>query len=251
MRPPMRPLRVATYNIHSCIGGDRRFDPQRVLAVIREMEPDIIALQEIGGDAVNGLEQLDFFSSSLEMTAIPGLKRPDSVPRHGNAILVRGDVRRVNLVDLSVRGREPRSAIECDLAASGSSVRLITTHLGLSSAERRHQIERIHGLLHDAPEMPTVLLGDFNIFGRERRLLYGIGAPKPLPVLRSFPARRPLMSLDRIWTTPNAHLAWIELHRTRLSRMASDHLPLIAGIILKESHKDQPLQSGHMRTVPE
>jgi endonuclease/exonuclease/phosphatase family metal-dependent hydrolase len=89
-----------------------------------------------------------------------------------------------------------------------------------------------------------VLLGDFNIFGPERRTLTRIGAPKQLPKLRSFPARRPLMSLDRVWTIPNDPLIETRVHRTTLSHIASDHLPVVGEIVLPQAAETREVQAA-------
>src|SRR5262249_19807739 len=106
----------------------------------------------------------------------------------------------------------------------------VATHLGLLPNERRQQLNRLEEVLETRKRDLTVLLGDFNIFGPERRTLRRIGAPKRLPRLFTFPSRRPLMSLDRIWSMPNDQVSSIHVHRTNLSRVASDHLPIVADI---------------------
>ncbi len=107
---------------------------------------------------------------------------------------------------------------------------MVATHLGLLPNERRQQLNRLEDVLSERKRDLTVLLGDFNIFGPERRTLRRLGAPKRMPRLFTFPSRRPLMSLDRIWSLPNEQLANIHVHRTALSRTASDHLPIVADI---------------------
>ena len=226
------PLRVMTYNIHSCVGGDRRYDPERILAILREVDADIIALQEVGGFMHGELEQAHFFEHKLDMRAVIGHNRFRSNISFGNVLLVRKDIEieDMSLVDLSVVPFERRGAIDCILRTRVGNIRTIATHLGLLVRERRKQIEIIANRLLERPQPITLILGDFNIFGPERRRLRRIGAPHVLPKLYSFPARRPLMSLDRIWAIPNDRLTKLDRLRTPLSRIASDHLPLV-GII--------------------
>lgn len=228
----MTKLRVATYNLHSCIGGDRRYDPDRILHVMNEIGADIYALQELGGLPVEGREQAHFFEANLGMVSALGLKPKRMRIQHINAVLVKGEIETCQLIDLTVFKFEPRNAIDCIVRTAAGRLRIIATHLGLFSPERRRQIARLKEVVDGNVSLPTLILGDFNIFGRERNILYAIGAPKPLPVLRSFPARRPLMSLDRLWTIPNRHLVNLHLHRTPLSRLASDHLPLVGELEL-------------------
>ena len=224
------PIRVATYNVHSCVGGDRRYDPERVLNILREIDADVIALQEVGGLLAGGMEQVHFFEQKLGMSMVTGPNRHRRNIPFGNAILVKGQIRDAALFDLTILPFEARGAIDCLAETKIGPVRVIATHLGLLARERRKQIERISDRLMEKEQALTVLMGDFNIFGPERRVLRRIGAPKLLPKLYSFPARRPLMSLDRIWTIPNHRLVRLAAYRTALTRVASDHLPLVAMI---------------------
>lgn len=227
-------LKVATYNLHSCVGGDRRYDPERIVNVLHEIGADILALQEVGGYPVDDLEQVHYFEVHLGMKAVVGLKPRRMRVQHANAILVKGNIQHATTNDLTIFKFEPRNVIDAILETAAGRIRVIATHLGLLSPERRRQVERLREIIAagEGEGMPTVVMGDFNIFGRERAILHRIGAPRPLPVLRSFPARRPLMSLDRIWTLPNERLASLHLHRTALSRLASDHLPLVGEVEL-------------------
>lgn len=226
----MSPLRIATYNIHSCVGNDRRYDPARILTVLREIDADIVALQEVGGYPADGGEQIDFFAEQLGMSAVSGLYLRRRRVQFGNALLARGEIRVTDQINLSVSRLEPRSAIDAVVEIRGASLRVIATHLGLLPRDRRRQVDLLAAVLELRAAPLTVLMGDFNIFGRERKVLHRIGAPHPLPVLRSFPSRRPLMSLDRLWTIPNGNLLHLALHRSPLSAVASDHLPLVGEV---------------------
>jgi endonuclease/exonuclease/phosphatase family metal-dependent hydrolase len=226
-------LRAATYNLHSCIGGDRRYDPERSLKVLQEIDADVLALQEVGGYLHNGVEQIHFLEERLGMHAVAGPNITRRGTQFGNAILVRGKVRESRRVDLNILPFEPRGAIDAVADTAAGPLRIIATHLGLFPRERRQQIDRLAAVLQRHHWPLTVFLGDFNIFGPERSVLRRIGAPKRLPRLYSFPARLPLMSLDRIWTLPNACVVKLEVHRTSLSRIASDHLPVVAEIAVE------------------
>ncbi len=224
-------LRAVSYNIHSCVGSDRRASAERILHVLREIEADVVALQEVGGDApIEGMEQFTFFEKHLAMAGVHGVNLRRGKHAFGNAVFARGEIREFHLEDLSVTFFEPRGAIDCVIQFGNRVVRVVATHLGLYPYERRDQIARLSGVLSSRPSALTVVLGDFNIFGLERRILRRAGAPRRLPKLRTFPARRPLMSLDRIWTVPNENLAQVHVHRTPLARSASDHLPIVADI---------------------
>jgi endonuclease/exonuclease/phosphatase family metal-dependent hydrolase len=228
-------LRVATYNLHSCVGGDRRYDPERTLHVLRELDADVLALQEVGGYLHDGIEQIHFFEQKLKMHATAGPNLTRRGTQFGNALLVRGQVLKSRLIDLKVLPFEPRGAIDAQVETEHGLLRVIATHLGLFPRERRQQIEILAKALEHEPQALTIFMGDFNIFGPERTVLKRIGAPRRLPKLYSFPARLPLMSLDRIWTIPNERLLTRAVHRTTLSRIASDHLPVVADVTAVES----------------
>ncbi len=232
MPPTLHTFRIASYNIHSCVGTDGRTSPERILHVLREIEPDIVAMQEVGGHSlIEGMEQFTFFEKHLAMTGVSGvnlLRRGKY--SFGNALFTRGEIREFHLADLSVAFFEPRGAIDCSIRFGNHVIRVVATHLGLFPHERRQQIDKLAELLKARHHKLTMLLGDFNIFGLERRSLRRAGAPKQLPKLRTFPSRRPLMSLDRIWAIPNDRVVHTHVHRTTLSRTASDHLPIVADV---------------------
>lgn len=229
-------LTVATYNVHSSIGRDRCCDPDRVLRVVAEFDPDIIAFQEVSHRHIEGTDgdQFAYFRARTGMHAVAGLNLLYDRRRFGNALFSRWPIAVCRRIDLSVYGREPRGAIDAEIDIRGHRLRVIATHLGLGPGERRRQVDRLAHALNEHGELPTLIMGDFNIFGRERKLLHRLGAPlarKDCPA--SFPARMPLLGLDRIWTRPGLLLQRLAVHRTALAAVASDHLPLVGKVALR------------------
>jgi endonuclease/exonuclease/phosphatase family metal-dependent hydrolase len=228
----MGTLKLASYNVHRGIGGDRKFAPERILGVIEEIRPDLIALQEVeahdsGGDMLAWLAQKTGYHAIAGTT----LKRHDG--HYGNGMLSRWPVRVKSLCDLSWRRREPRGAIAADIDCDGRVLRVVATHLGLRPAERREQVERILRLFSWKEGDRAVLMGDLNewfLWGRPLRHLHKYF--DETPALRTFPSSRPLFCLDRVWAHPGNMLKKLEVHRTPLSRVASDHLPLVATLEL-------------------
>ena len=226
-------LRVATYNVHRAIGSDGRTDPQRILGVLREVDADVYALQEVEAHD-DGSDMLAWLGAELGFQAIPGttLKRHDG--HFGNGVLSRCPVRDKRITDLSWRGREPRGAIAVDLDCDGGvCLRVVATHLGLRPAERRDQVQRLLHLLRERPDDHSVLLGDLNewfLWGRPLRRLHRHF--KETPSLATFPSFAPFLALDRIWTHPRRMLAEMRVHKSPLARRASDHLPLVATLDL-------------------
>lgn len=229
----MARIRLASYNVHRAIGRDGRFDPQRILGVLREIDPDVVGLQEVEARDT-GADMLEWLGRELGFHAVAGTTLVRHDGHFGNGLLARWPIRTRDLIDLSFRRREPRGAIAVDLEfADGKHLRVVATHLGLDPAERRHQVERLLPLFTWKDEEPAVLMGDLNewfLWGRPLRKLHRHF--DVTPALRTFPSGMPVLALDRVWTHPGSILKGIEVHRSPLSRVASDHLPLVATLEL-------------------
>jgi len=228
---PHREIRIASYNIHRCIGGDGRCDPSRIAAVLREIGADVIALQEVDSEhwGEGGGDQLAVLAAATGYEPVAGPTLKSSGGHYGNAILTRLPLRSVRRHDLSVVGREPRGAIDAELDATAGSLRVVATHLGLRPRERRQQLRALAALVDEGGGWRGVLLGDMNewVPGALRPLHARLAA---LPALRTFPARRPLLALDRIWVGPRQSFHSARVHRSPAAVAASDHLPLVASI---------------------
>lgn len=229
----MTTLRLATFNIHACIGTDGQFDPFRTARVLQELDADVVALQEVEHHRVNNLDLLDFLAQYTGMTALAGPTMLRDTRHYGNALLTRLPIASHQLIDLSHATYEPRGALAVRFDLSGKSVLVFATHLGLKPVERRYQVRQILGQFESQHADITVLLGDLNewfLWGRPLRWLHRYF--DSTPHCRSFPSRWPLFALDRIWAQPRKALKSVSAHRTNLSRVASDHLPVIAELTL-------------------
>jgi endonuclease/exonuclease/phosphatase family metal-dependent hydrolase len=273
----LTPLKVVTYNVHRCIGVDGRHDPARVASVLKEIDADIIGLQEVDTGlfyepALTGSEpefvdrrknstsssspqvypeheihpvlvapglpmrshQLDYLTSRLGCAAVEGLILERKTGLFGNALLTPHKVLAVRKIDLSIRGgHQRRGGLDVDLQVHGQRLRVFVCHLGLTLWERHFQVRRLIGALGPDRDSPILMMGDFNLwtsfFPKIRRMTRRLGH---VPVVRTFPSFLPLMSLDRIWFQPLAGLVKVEAHISPLSRVASDHLPLVGYIQL-------------------
>jgi len=224
------PLTVATYNIHSAVGTDGRFDPLRIAAVLKEMDADVIALQEVPLGDNRRENVLAVLEKATGFYAVEGPTQDHTDRRYGNAVLSRYPITCTRTIDLSFGRREPRGALDADLDCHGHPLRVIGVHLGLRPAERRDQIKRLLQEF-DTNRMPVILMGDVNewfVWGRPLRWL--ISHFEAVPAFNTFPSRWPIFALDRIWISPRHRLMRIEVHNTPLSKVASDHLPLVAHI---------------------
>jgi endonuclease/exonuclease/phosphatase family metal-dependent hydrolase len=229
--PRSRALVVVTYNIHGGVGLDGRTDITRIGDVLARLDPDIIGLQEVMSahpGATGG--QVAELADRLGMTALLGTTMCRSEGPYGNAILTRLPVLDASCFDLSMPGREPRCLMRAELDHDGQRMTVMNTHLGVRVRERHAQLGRCAHLLEpDDDDAPLVVMGDFNswlprgdVLGKLRSHFGGQPAP------RSYPVRRPVFALDRIWTRPATLLREVHAYTSNESRLASDHLPVWA-----------------------
>jgi endonuclease/exonuclease/phosphatase family metal-dependent hydrolase len=224
---------VASYNIHRCIGTDGRHDPERVVRVIRQLQADVVGLQEVESKFGPGsdLPHVEYLAEATGMTAVPGptVWREDAL--YGNVLLTTRELQNIDYVDLSVNGREPRGAIQVELDLHGRRVCLVATHLGLTALERNHQVDMLLETLPPPQDQLFVLLGDFNEWYPFRKLLRSLHRRLgKTTALRTYPSPYPVLPLDRIWIRPQEAVKTIRVHRSPLARLASDHLPIKAEI---------------------
>jgi endonuclease/exonuclease/phosphatase family metal-dependent hydrolase len=236
MRPRPAILRVATYNVHGCVGTDGRRDPDRVAAVVSELDADVVAMQEFtypAGVAIESREPVELVALDRYQCAL-GPTRTVATRCFGNALLARHPIVDVHRIDLSVDRREPRGALATTIEVGGMPVHLLAAHLGLRVGERRFQVRQLLSYLDSVPHSLVVVLGDFNDWlpGRsaaqvlDRRL-------GPSARLRSFPSRQPVLPLDRIWIHPVSAVRRVFVYTSTLARRASDHLPVVADLDLR------------------
>jgi len=240
-------LRIVTYNVHKCRGLDRRVRPARIASVLREVDADIIALQEVLsiGGAGREMDQARFIAEDLGYDYCIGENRRLSGGAYGNVILSRLPWRHVHNYDITWRGRERRGCLRVDIetgagdatTAAGGLIHLFNVHLGTAYIERRHQARQLVGerILGSAELTGArVVLGDFNEWtkGLATRLLteqlQSADVRLHLQRARTYPGALPLVHLDHIYFDPALELAQLTLHKSRTALVASDHLPLVA-----------------------
>lgn len=226
-------FRIATYNIHQCVGMDGIQDPKRIAAVLNEINADIVALQEVTSHSQMSDDILAYLATAAVMVPIEGFTLTSAGSRYGNALLTKLPVSAVNLIDISMRGREPRGVIEVGLNFNRKTVALWATHLGLGVRERHQQINTLLKVIDAADADVSILLGDLNEWlpwSRPYRAIHRCFTTTQSPA--TFPSRRPFLRLDRICVRPANRLTTLRAHSTTLSRVASDHLPLVADVAL-------------------
>ncbi|MBN8807309.1 MAG: endonuclease/exonuclease/phosphatase family protein [Sphingomonas sp.] len=227
-------IKVASYNIRKGIGTDRIRSPDRILEVLREIDADVIALQE--ADRRFGRRAAILTPHHLAehspWKAVPFGARQHSSGWHGNVLLVRKDTQIVDCEAIHLPTLEPRGAVMADLRVGGALLRVVGMHLDLSGLMRRRQADAIIAHLDaSARALPTILMGDLNEWTRRSGCLkdfaerFDIAATGP-----SFHARRPVGRLDRIMASHELRIADCGVHMTHASRSASDHLPIWARV---------------------
>lgn len=226
-------LRVASYNIHACVGHDGRQDVGRIAAVLREIGAEVVGLQEVESrHGRSTLNQAEALAEILEMTCIEGPLLRAERGWYGNALLTRRAVRSVRRVLFEDRGVEARGAIVADLSgARGEHWRILTTHLDLHLFRRRRQFDAVLNEILPAAGMPTIVIGDFNEWWPFSRGLRMLRRHAVLPFAPpTFPSRWPVLALDRMALSGGQLRGRLRRHLTPLSRLASDHLPIWADI---------------------
>ena len=230
-----RTLRIATYNIHRCRGLDGRTNPSRVADVIRSIEPDVIALQEVIGAGPELAGHAEELGAQLGMGWVMAPTRHLRGSLFGNVVLSRHPIIHHAQYDLSWKTCEPRCCQRVDIAFGDDTLHLYNVHLGTAFLERRYQAGRLSAIVHDRRiAQPKVVLGDFNEWLRglattlltER--LQSIDLRSHLRRRRTYPGVFPVLHLDHIYYDGRVEVVKLDLPRTRQALMASDHLPLVA-----------------------
>ncbi len=226
-----KPFRVMTWNIHAGVGSDGVCDLYRVADFVGLHQPDVAALQEVDSRKIPGeVSAFAFLADALggHTAHAKLITAPDG--EYGHGVFSRWPISFARNHDISMPGREPRAAIECVVEAPFGPLHLVSAHLGLSFRERHRQADLLSSLARSGPER-TLMLGDFNDWvwpGSVQRALAETMSGRTHH--KTFPARLPLLMLDRIYWRPSGLVArtWTD---TR-ARVASDHLPVIGELTL-------------------
>lgn len=216
---------------------DRRTRPDRIAAVLRDIRADVVALQEVVGAGPGGTSHVEEIGAALAMGWVMAPARLWRGRQFGNAILSRFPILHHAEQDLSWKTCEERSLQRADIDVSGHTLHVYNVHLGTAILERRYQAERLAAIVSDKHVGGAkIVLGDFNEWmrGATTELLSGklksVDLTNYLKRRRTYPGLFPLLHLDHIYYAGRLEIIGIELPRTRLSLVASDHLPLVADL---------------------
>lgn len=224
-------IRLASYNLHKCRGLTGPHAPERNLEVIAELDPDIIALQEVDfrfGARPEALPRA-LIGRTTGLVPAPFMGTGEnSLGWHGQTILMRPELAEQAVIRrMPLPGLEPRGAVALRLPG----LTVIGLHLGLARSSRRAQLARITAQASRIAEDHIVLMGDFNEWRDDRGLesLAGFQVIAPGP---SYPAPLPRLRLDRMAISRNLGLLGAGVFTGARARDASDHLPIWAEIEL-------------------
>jgi endonuclease/exonuclease/phosphatase family metal-dependent hydrolase len=230
-------VRIATYNVHRARGLDGRTRPERIAAVLRSIDADIVALQEVVGAGPRGGGHAEEIGAALGMGWVMAPARQLRGHQFGNAVLSRFPITQHLGHDLSWKTCEPRRLQRVDVSAEGCMLHVYNVHLGTALLERRHQASRLAAIVSDRHVGGAkILLGDFNEWmrGLATKMLSermnSVDLRDYLRRRRTYPGVFPLLHLDHIYYSGRVDIVSVELVRTRLSLVASDHLPLVANV---------------------
>ncbi|MBC6981088.1 endonuclease/exonuclease/phosphatase family protein [Caulobacter sp. 17J80-11] len=248
--------RIMTYNVHRCVGVDRKLDVERIAAVIADSEPDIVCLQEldVGRARTQGVDQAHAIAKRLEMTFHfhPAMRVEEEL--YGDAVLTHLPERLVHAASLpgitGVPGNEPRGALWVAVDVGGVELQVLNTHLGLVPREQRLQAAALVGrewLGHPDCRDPVMLVGDFNatsvtrpyarVASRLRDAQKTPAVPRTVP---TFPSGFPVLRIDHCFISPSVRITGVQAPFSPLARMASDHLPLVIDFELDQSGAASP-----------
>ena len=232
-----RTLRIATYNIHRCRGLDGRTRPERVAAVIRSLDADVVALQEVVGAGPHGGGHAESLGAALGMGWVMAPARQLRGHQFGNAVLSRLPIVQHLEQDLTWKTCEARRLQRVDVAIDGHTLHVYNVHLGTAILERRHQARRLAAIVSDRHlSGPKVVLGDFNEWMRGlattllSEKLNSVDLRDHMRRRRTYPGLFPILHLDHIYYAGRLEILRIEVPRTRAALIASDHLPLVADV---------------------
>ena len=238
-------FRILTYNVHRCVGADRRLDVGRVAAVIAAEAPDIVALQEIdvGRARTNGVDQAHDLARRLGMVSRFHAAFAVEEEQYGDAILTALPERLIKAGPLPGYPRiprlEPRGALWVAIKPEdGREVQVITTHLGLVPREQQIQAAALAGdewLGAAGRRDPLILLGDLN--ATQRTIVHRTLAahlddahglrPTHQARVATFPAGLPMLRIDHVFVSGGVKVTSLRVGSSPLARVASDHLPLV------------------------
>lgn len=232
---PQKLLRVVTYNIHRCRGMDGYTRPERIAKILKNLKPDVVALQEVVGAGHRGKGQEEEIATHLNMSAALAPTRTFRGHLYGNAVLSRLPMENHLICDLTQDGREPRLCQRIDILMDGRPIHVFNVHLGTSASERRKQAIKLASFIAEpVTGRPKIVLGDFNEWKKgvvtkflSERFM-SLDLTPCLRWRRTYPGIIPLLHLDHIYYDGAVSIVDVKVSRRLPILLASDHIPILA-----------------------
>ena len=250
---PRLQFKLLTLNMHKGFSVfNRRFVLHELRDAVRGIGADIVFLQEVLGSHEKHSRrhaswpkaaQYEFLADSIWSDFAYGRNSVYARGHHGNAVLSKFPILRYKNHDVSVRGPERRGLLHCAMKIpeqGGAELHAVCVHLGLAESHRRQQLELMCELVNTAvpPDAPLLVAGDFNDWRkRASSILERCAGLREVfiaangRVARTFPARLPLLRLDRIYFRNARVLRTERLSAPPWSHL-SDHAALTAEVEL-------------------
>jgi endonuclease/exonuclease/phosphatase family metal-dependent hydrolase len=229
---------------------DGKITPERIARVIGRHEPDIVALQEVDvrRHRTGGIDQPRIIARQLEMFYHfhPNIQIEEEY--YGNAVLSRYPMELIRAGQLAkvvgTSRAEPRGAIWTVINVAGIKINFFNTHLGLFPRERIQQVKTLfcnEWIGHPACQGPVILCGDFNALPSSKlcRNVKEVlrdaqrGLENYIPQATWF-GHYPIGRIDHVFVSPGIEVTHVEVSRTDLDKISSDHLPLIVDIKIRK-----------------
>lgn len=263
-----RPLRVMTYNIHSCIGLDGRVSPKRIAQVIRSSQAEVIALQEVDANRPRSHrhDQARVIAEQLAMSHHYYAVSDWEGERYGLAIISCFPLEHVQSGHLTPPGpgrrSEARGALWVEIQTPVGPVHVVNTHFGLRREERLRQTAMLLGVDWIGgvpPSEPVILCGDMNA-GPKSPVCRALGQKlfdaqtgiKDFRPRATFISTLPVRRLDHIFISTHFEVRGVSVPRSPTAAIASDHLPVCADLWLASDTalRQRLVASDHVQQPP-
>lgn len=231
-------FKIITYNLHKGVGRYGRNALGAAIDALREREPDVLACQEVFHPPAGEVGQSELIRAHLGHVHVFG---PNAFYRrgcHGNATFTAFDVTAHRNIDITESYFERRGILRTRLRHAHLDIDLLNVHFSLTRGQQRRQWAKLFATIQEVGSTPLVVCGDFNDWSGELdRLAMSTGAlhnalwSLPRPARRTFPSRRPILALDRVYFR-SVRLESVSVLRGKPWTELSDHLPVEA--VLRE-----------------
>lgn len=228
------PVKVITYNLHKGRGPRRRSILEGAVTALVEREPDLLLCQEVFHGAGEALHQCHFITEVLGHPFVFGPNAFYARGCHGNATFAKMPVARGVNVDITESRLEKRGMLRTWLANGVGELEVFNVHFSLTTRQRRRQWQKLLAELPEDPRTPVLACGDFNDWSyavdrlaRRTGALHNALWDLPVRERATFPARRALFGLDRIYYR-GFRVRSVQVLRNHPWIDLSDHLPVEA-----------------------